>query len=338
MDVHDGLLTLSNPSSTVVVDVYRGADIVSVVDTRTGVDVLFRTPWAERARAASRRGPAQWHNSSAEAWLESYGGGWQLLCPNAAGPTIRGGVEQGFHGEAAVVPWLIDTADATSAVLHVELFTAPLQIRRSLVLDGSVLTVTDTVTNLAPVPVEFDFQHHPAFGPPLLSADCLIETGARTYVVDPRTLGATAEPAEPGSVHVWPPTTDYPDRRLDRLPPQGEHLARLGWLTDFSTGWAAVRNPRLDLAVGLSWDASVLPNAWLWQELNATTDFPWFGRAYVMALEPSSTTSSGPGRAQTMNLAPEASQQITLRLTLCGGTRPIESIDAAGVVGFADQP
>jgi hypothetical protein len=276
-----------------------------------------------------------WHSSSAEAWLESYAGGWQLLCPNAGGTHVRGGVEQGFHGEAALLPWAVEASTAATAQLHVQLFTAPLDLRRELCLDGPVLVVTDTVTNDSPVAVEFDFQHHPAFGRPLLGPDCVIETDAASYVLDPA-AARSAGAAQPGLPTPWPPVIDESGLTLDRLSATAEPRGQLGWLTGFpgEGGWAALRNPSIDLAVGLSWDPAVLPHAWLWQELANVSGFPWFGRAYVMAIEPSSTTQSGPGRAQTMTLAAGASRSVTVCLTACRGSRPIAAIDRSGQVRF----
>lgn len=67
------------------------------------------------------------------------------------------------------------------------------------------------------------------------------------------------------------------------MPHDGKPVARLGFLTDFAAGWAALRNPARDLAAVLSWDADALPHAWFWPELSYTAAFPWFGRAYVSA-------------------------------------------------------
>ncbi len=33
----------------------------------------------------------------------------------------------------------------------------------------------------------------------------------------------------------------------------------------------------------------MLPYLWLWQELGASTDYPWWGQAYVVGLEPFSS-------------------------------------------------
>lgn len=327
------LLRIGSDQLQVGVDAGRGADIRSVVDTRTGVELMFSTPWADRARLASSLA----HPSSGDAWLEGYQGGWNLLCPNAGAPRVRAGVQQGFHGEAALLPWTVSSGDSTSAVLGVELFTAPLRLSRRVLVEGPTLTVQDTITNLSPHAVEFDYQHHPAFAAPLLGPDCVIETGARTFVANPETAQLPDDPLEPGRPYPWPPQSSRPGRRLDHLPQDGDPVARLGWLTDFTAGWAALRNPAVDLAAVLSWDSSVLPNAWFWQEFGYTVDFPWFARAHVMAIEPSSTVTSGPGRARTMSLPGSGSREVGVRLTVAPGDRPIAGVGADGSVRYRDD-
>ncbi|HET7567516.1 MAG TPA: DUF4432 family protein [Gaiellaceae bacterium] len=322
---------LANADLEVGVDLDRGSDVVSLVDRRTGVDVMFRTPWAERAEQVARRGSLLGHGGSYTAWLESYAGGWQLLCPNAGPPTERAGIVHGFHGEVSLLPWTLVDGDGASARLRVELHTVPLAIERTISLQGPVVAIDDVVRNLAPVPVEFDYQHHPAFGPPLLAPGCALETGARTYVADP---GPHHWRFEPGEALAWPPAADGEDA-LDTIPSRDRPRALLGWLEDFAEPWAALRNPELDLGIAVRWDASVMPYAWLWQELAATEGYPWYRRAYVMAFEPSSTPTDGPRRT-SLRLEAESELAAGIRLAVCGGTRPIRSVDADGGVRFAD--
>jgi hypothetical protein len=62
-----------------------------------------------------------------------------------------------------------------------------------------------------------------------------------------------------------------------------------GYLVDFDEGWFAITNPRLGLGVGLRWPLEVFDKAWLWQEIHASSGWPWYRRAYVVAVEPAST-------------------------------------------------
>ena len=321
-----GRQTLANEQLELTVDLDRGADIVSLVDRRTGVDVLFRTPWAERAERVARQGSLVWHESSFAAWLESYAGGWQLLCPNAGPPTVRAGITHGFHGEAAIVPWTPAESGPDAMRLQVELHTVPLAIERRLALDGATVAIDDVVRNLSPVAVELDYQHHPAFGSPLLAPGCVVETGARTFVAD----ADASWQFEPNVPVPWPPAG------LEALPGRDEPRAVLGWLTDFEEPWAAIRNPELDLGVALRWDAATMPYAWLWQELGFTEGYPWYRRAYAMAIEPSSTPSGGPER-RSLQLAGDDAIRTGMRLSLCRGTQAIRSVSESGAVEFEED-
>lgn len=43
------------------------------------------------------------------------------------------------------------------------------------------------------------------------------------------------------------------------------------------------------------WDAAVLPYLWLWTELGATRDYPWWGGGRVLGLERSSCPRAANG-------------------------------------------
>ena len=89
-----------------------------------------------------------------------------------------------------------------------------------------------------------------------------------------------------------------------------------GWLTDFAEGRAAIEGVTSGLTVELEWDAALLPFAGIWQELSTAEGFPWFGRARVMAIEPASTPTSGPGRRQTLEIPALAEKQVDIALSV----------------------
>ena len=69
---------LFNELIEVVVIPAKGAEIWSVTDLRTGIDVLWKAPWALRPHALS----SATAGASQTAWLDHYAGGWQVLFPN----------------------------------------------------------------------------------------------------------------------------------------------------------------------------------------------------------------------------------------------------------------
>ncbi len=56
--------------------------------------------------------------------------------------------------------------------------------------------------------------------------------------------------------------------------------------------WYTMVNPTRRLGMGVAWSPEVFRYLWLWQEVHATTGFPFYGQAYTVAAEP---WSSYPG-------------------------------------------
>ncbi|TCC61131.1 DUF4432 family protein [Kribbella pittospori] len=257
----DATLVLRNEHLEVVVLPGKGADIYSVIDRRTGVDVLFRTPWGWRDPATiTATGDSQVD------WLARYPGGWQLLVPNAGPEREHGGVRRGFHGEAALVGWAVEESTPDSARLTVDLVTAPLRLVREIVLDGMTLVVTDHIRNTSPVTVPVMCVQHAGFGAPFLDGHCRLETSARHLVV----ADGYDEIAD-----------------LQVIPGPDDQRSFFAGLTGFDDAWVSISSPTVGFGVRLSWDSAVLPHAWLWQEVHRIREFPWFGRAYVVGVEPS---------------------------------------------------
>lgn len=302
-------LTLGNGQIRVDIDPGHGADVLQVTDVASGVGVLAATPWRARADSIRDHHMAPSAIDPADRWLEQYRGGWQTLCPNA-GPSRRvGGVEVGFHGEASVSAWLVEAADDAGARLSIDLFSVPVRIEREVLVVGTSLVQTDTLINLSDLEVDLDYVSHPAFGGVFLDGRCRVKTDAATFTLDPDESGEHTA--------AWPssPTADgAPDLRA--VPSPGESSRTFGWLSDFDEGWYSITNADLGLAVRVEWDARTLPHAWWWQELNASADHPWFRRARIMAIEPASTTTSGPGRGSTLRLGPRAATEIAITLRL----------------------
>lgn len=269
----------------------KGADIVSLTDVATGIDVLFRSPWG-------RRDPTRLPSTSDSQldWLARYQGGWQQLVPNAGAPRVVDGVLRGYHGEAAVVGWDVESADETSASLSVQLVTAPLRLTRSLRVDGASLLVTDTIHNESDDPVEVMWVQHPAFGAPFIDGQAVITAGARGILSD---AGAPGNVLPPDTAAPFPIVTGSDGARLDlgEVPAPGSGRAVFAALTDFDSGWFAIDSPTAGFGIRMEWDAGLLPYAWFWQECHAGSGFPWFRRAYVVAVEPANVLPGEPSPA-----------------------------------------
>lgn len=285
---------LSTAHITARVDLDRGAEIVSLVDARTGVDVLLTTPWASEAR---RMRPAILSADVADSeavWTASYAGGWQTLFPNAGEPTTVDGKLRHYHGEASSVAWQLDAVSVRTVSAHLELSTVPFRIDRHIGVVNETITVTDSVVNLSSDSVAYDYQSHPAFGAPFLDAGCTVHLDAVRYVPDPRfDLGEF----RPGAAVSWPLAIGRTsDVDLSVIPPAEAGIGRFGWLERFGTPQATITNPGLGLAATLRWSGDVgRCFAWVWLDCQARTTAPWNGAVYAFAIEPSTRTTDGAG-------------------------------------------
>ena len=308
---------LAGDALTVQVVPGKGADILAV-RTAGGVDLLWASPWG-----LPERGSASVGTDPDVAFLEAYPGGWQTIFPNGGHTCTEQGVTWGFHGEAALVGWDVDSADASRVQVSTRLRRSPFHLLKQVSVDGSVVTVTETATNEGSAPVEVMWSHHPAFGAPLLGLGCTLSTSARTFVADDGPLGGGD--LEPGATSAWPHAAGLDGRSVDLrvLPGPEQAVARLGYLTGFDgRAWMRLDNPGLGLSAEVGWDAAVLPHAWYWLEAHATAQYPWFGRAYVLGLEPA---SSHPGQGLAVvrrttgtqvSFAPGESRTIEITLTV----------------------
>lgn len=308
-------LTLSTDDLEVLVDPQHGAEIVRLLDRRTGTDVMFSTPWRERAESVLQGQQQVISPDSQGRWLERYRGGWQVLLPHGGAEAVAGGATMGFHGEASEARWSVISATEKAAHLRCALFTVPLVIDRRIEVSGSTVTVIDDVRNVSSVDVRIDYIHHPAFGGPFLEGDVRIETGARRFVPDGDTIDARREGEQR---HPWPAYTmaDGTVRDLRVVAPAGSAQSTFGTLVEYAEPWATITNRTLGLTVRLEWDGEAMPYAWFWQELNDMPGWPWFARARVIAIEPSSTLTGGPDRESVFVVAAHSSRSVETRLSL----------------------
>lgn len=329
-------LRLSNDEVDVVLLPDNGADLYSLTDRRTGVDVLFKSPWDGAVADQDFDG-----SSSMERWIARYRGGWQVLLPNGGDECVEQGVTWGYHGEAAARRWDVVTADAHSATLEVQLFTVPLAVTRTLTLDGPVLRISETVANLSDVSVEVMWSHHPAFGAPFIDDSCVVDIGCHTITIDDDAPG-TFLPA--GARFDWPGATNLQGQRVDlsTVPGSSERRSLLAYLGDFSAGYYAITNRRRTVGFGLRWPLETFPHAWLWQEFHSTPEWPWFRRAYAFAIEPASTV---PGHGMSVArskghsgvlLGPGGTRSVELEAVVFHDSRRVDGIDEGGAIRWRE--
>ncbi|MCU1494472.1 MAG: hypothetical protein JWO62_2236 [Acidimicrobiaceae bacterium] len=328
-------LVLRNDHLAMSLLVDKGCDIYSLIDVASGVDVLFKSPWGLRPAAAWTQG-----QRSIDRFIAAYPGGWQLLLPNGGDECSVDGAIWPYHGEAAMMPWSIVSLDAQGATLETRLVSVPFHIRREFHLDGPTVRLRESVTNESADEIEVMWSHHPAFGAPFLEARCVFTAGSTTLLADDLAPGTHLKA---GSRHSWPVVRDTRGESLDLsvMPGPDDPRAVLAYLEEFETGFFSITNPRLGLGVALRWPIETFPKAWLWQEVHASTGWPWYRRAYVAAIEPASTIpgqgfESARRKGQSgVRFAANETKEIVIEATLFTSRAAVVGMDEGGSVRFA---
>lgn len=240
-------------------------------------------------------------------WLRGFGGGLLATCGlDSMGPaSVDGGRAHGLHGRIGRMPATVTRCEATEAgivlgatVRQAALFGETLRLDRVITAEvgGAALRIEDRVTNEGVDAEGHMILYHCNFGWPFL------DEGAR--VIGP---GATPVPRDPPAAaglatwdEVHGPVEDYPEQVFTHEV-QGP------------VGRARLENPRLGLAVSVTWDAATLPAMFQWKLLRR--------RHYVMGLEPVNTRAIlGRARARADGelpvLAPGETRAYSLTLAV----------------------
>lgn len=149
-----------------------GARIDSILLEEPGLELLYRTPWADA-------GGSEWGMSSSSAlWHRDYAGGWHVLLPSAGDPDPRAPVEQPFHGEAAWRTWSL-RQDGDTVVAEVLLRTVPVRVVRTVSVTEGRVTVDTVLRNVGTAATRLMWVEHPAFAGELFDdAELLVDGGA----------------------------------------------------------------------------------------------------------------------------------------------------------------
>ena len=146
-------------------------------------------------------------------------------------------------------------------------------------------------------------------------------------------------PLVPGRRYAWPYVSGpLGEIDLGHMAEPGVRRTLVGYLSDWDGAWYAVTNRELKVGFGLVWSAEDFPYAWLWQELHATDELPWFGAGYALAIEPN-TSYPAVGIAEVSRrtgtqrrLEPGESVEVELRAVLFETSGGVRSISPAGEV------
>ncbi len=337
--VYKGLRTifLENEQIRVGILLDKGADIFQFIDKQTDTDFLWRSPNGIVNPGSYRETIA--HSSGS--FLDFYHGGWQEIFPGG-GPVNYRGADLGLHGEVTNLGWnyeiLTDREDEIAVRLSVKCLRTPFLLERTLRLTAGkpVLLIDEKLTNLSPEPQEFMWGHHPAFGAPFLREGVRLHLPAGTAQAHSPQFAASGI-LEPGQEFAWPIVTT-PDGTLDlsKVPSANAGFAELIYLKDLSGGWYAVMDEEKGIGFGLSWPLDVFPYIWFWLVYGKAPGYPWWDRAYCLALEPWTSIPNNLNEAIKLNtqchLKGGGSLSFSMAATAIHGNQIIHGIASDGSI------
>jgi len=270
----------------------RGSDIFEFKYKPLDLDFLLRLDKGIQNPAQVFTQMRDTHNQSED----YYYGGWQEILPNSPSFNYRG-ASLGLHGEVSLIPWKYAIVKNTAEEVAVKFWTRPLRmhllIEKTLSLEknSAQLKITEQLTNESGTQLDIMWGHHIAFGLPFLNEGASIDTNAKTMevhddIVAPRRYKA-------GKTYNWPQAEDPTGKAFDAsvIPDTSAPAYRdLSFLSNFdivtNKAHYTITNAQQKVGFKVNWDANLFKCLWLWQERNASQDFPWWGKCYTVALEP----------------------------------------------------
>ena len=320
------LIVLESQKLRIGILASKGADIVEFRYKPNDLDVLWHAPQTilppgEAIPPSPRaQGP----------FLDYYPGGWQEVLPNSGPATVYKGAELGQHGEVALLPWdvrvLEDRAERIEVEFAVETVRTPFRLVRRMILEGdsSVLLLRESVANLGEEEMHYAWSHHPAIDAPFLEEGCRILLPECEVTQSQHAQGLQRR-------FVVGKTEAYPNleavgggiERVDEVQGKERRTEDVLLFTNLAEGRCSLQNPRLGLQFSLKWDRAVFPYFWCWQVYGGSFGYPYYGRAYTVALEPFNCPIMKLSDAVEKGLVPTLKAGATIETELEAGIETI---------------
>lgn len=289
------MVSMENKYIKAVFAIDKGADLVEFVYKPMDVDVMWHS-FQELENIRHQPTVASKNGS----FLDSYAGGWQDLFPTYGGTTSFQGGEMGVHGEACLYPWnceiIKDMPECVSLKFSLRLVRSPFLLEKVITLteEGKGLSMKEKIMNLGAGEKRFMWGQHPAFGWPFIEAGTRLFVKGTPTVTVPQSAIAQRCPFDKETAGTWPFLPDKEGNLLDmsRAYAHEDRIYMEYALSGLEEGSYELVNEHLGLGFRMKWDPSRFPYLWVWGMYCGHEDYPWYGRAYTMAVEP---WSSMPG-------------------------------------------
>jgi hypothetical protein len=288
----DGLraVTLENERLRVTVLPGKGGDVVELLHKPTDTDFVWLAPQGLRDPRDHLQGAAD----DVAQFIDHYEGGWQEIFPSGGAPSEYRGARLAQHGEVSGLPWncevVADSPEEVAVRLSVRTRRLPYRMEKvfRLRLGTAALEIEGRATNESGLRLHAMWGQHIVYGPPFLRPGARIRLPAGVTVIPHESaINPPERRVRAGGPWTWPTVPTHEsgagETDLSVVPGPGAP-SDIVYLTGFGDeGWYEISG---DIGMRVEWDATVLPYLWMWQELGASTGYPWWGRAYTVGLEP----------------------------------------------------
>jgi hypothetical protein len=311
------VIVLRSDELMVRLDPEHGAEILDLIDLRTGRQLMGRPPFGSE--------PILGGDLDETRWTQSYRGGWQTVLPNAGNPCDNATGHHGFHGRASNDPWRVLEQGEQHARMRWE--GHGLEVEKRVALEDGAVAVSYRIT--APAGASLVALEHLSVGLELLEPELRLELPAgHAYE-----LSEHDGPTEPPADAPRYPTVrllDGSSERADRLPIT-EPRSRLYVVAGLPAGWAVIANVARDQGLAMAWDVDWYRHCWVWHENRITGD-AWRGAAEMLVVEPSTVphslglaTAEAAGQARVLAPGEVAEPWIVVR--------PVHGVGSVSSVG-----
>ena len=267
------MLVLRSEQLLVRLDPAHGAEVLDLVELRSGRQLLGRPPFGSEPPAPG--------DLDEDPWTAAWRGGWQGCLPNAGSACEVGDTRHGFHGRASNDPWEVVEAGADACRVRWNGHGLAAERRLELSEALSITTEVTAVEDGAPLVA----LEHLSLGLELIEPSVELELPAGRASELDDSLGP-AEPPE--GAPEWPEIllVGGETERGERWNLTDER-ARVYLVRDVPAGRAVARNPARGHGVALTWTAEALPHLLVWHEARGSGGV-WRNATEMLCLEPCS--------------------------------------------------
>ncbi|MBU8864801.1 hypothetical protein [Paenarthrobacter aromaticivorans] len=184
-------------------------------------------------------------------------------------------------------------------------------MQKTFKVDGGVLQIAASVTNLAEQDLPVHWGFHPAFNTQTVARAATVYGPFESLRSHPEQFAPSQQHAAGAAVDAFAAAGVG---RLDLAPP-GSHSADLLY-AKVSAGWFGLKSADSDLLVTMTWPKEVFPELWIWEESYAPGGYPWWGSEHIVAVEPHTTSPFAPLNAEPDPFRVAGGETVHVDLTL----------------------